>query len=184
MRSSATTGLFYRDLGARWLHDDSRWRPSKEKNAQKRGWRISAGRAPQYLSGLERAGNAVRAGGFARGYINANDGVLTHEMPYSVLYRSCPVRPSVFGERCPVSYVHAPPARFQPALPLVAWCTHVADAACPPMCTLVINRIVNSRSPSCWHTLSLLGSAMRTESAHAHADGLPHRMLTASLKAC
>ena len=59
MRSSATTGLFYRDLGARWLHDDSRWRPSKEKNDQKRGWRISAGRAPQYLSGLERAGNAV-----------------------------------------------------------------------------------------------------------------------------
>ena len=30
--------LFYRDLGARWLHDvdDSRWRPSKEKNGRKR----------------------------------------------------------------------------------------------------------------------------------------------------
>ena len=56
MRISATTGLFYRDLGARWLHDDSRWRPSKEKNDRKRGWRISAGRAPQYSSGLERAG--------------------------------------------------------------------------------------------------------------------------------
>ena len=42
-----------------WLHDDSRWRPSKEKNDRKRGWRISAGRAPQYLSGLDRAGNAV-----------------------------------------------------------------------------------------------------------------------------
>ena len=36
MRSSATIGLFYRDLGARWLHDDSRWRPSKEKNGRKR----------------------------------------------------------------------------------------------------------------------------------------------------
>ena len=36
MRSSATIRLFYRDLGARWLHDDSRWRPSKEKNGQKR----------------------------------------------------------------------------------------------------------------------------------------------------
>ena len=59
MSSSATTGLFYRDLGAWWLHDDSRWRPSIEKNDRKRGWRISAGRAPQYLSGLERAGNAV-----------------------------------------------------------------------------------------------------------------------------
>ena len=61
MRISATTGLFYRDLGAWWLHDDrdSRWRPSIEKNDRKRGWRISAGRAPQYLSGLERAGNAV-----------------------------------------------------------------------------------------------------------------------------
>ena len=55
MRSSATIGLFYRDLGARWLHDDSRWRPSKEKNDRKRGWRICTVRAPQYLSGLERA---------------------------------------------------------------------------------------------------------------------------------
>ena len=36
MRISATTGLFYRDLGARWLHDDSRWRPSKEKKGPKR----------------------------------------------------------------------------------------------------------------------------------------------------
>ena len=33
-------------------HDDSRWRPPKEKNDRKRDWRISAGRAgPQY--GLE-----------------------------------------------------------------------------------------------------------------------------------
>ena len=58
---SATIGLFYRDLhlvGARWLTTTaaSRWRPSKEKNDRKRGWRISAGRAPQYSSGLERAG--------------------------------------------------------------------------------------------------------------------------------
>ena len=35
MRSSATIGLFYRDLGARWLHDNSWWRPSKEKNGRK-----------------------------------------------------------------------------------------------------------------------------------------------------
>ena len=32
---SATIGLFYRDLGARWLHDNSWWRPSKEKNGRK-----------------------------------------------------------------------------------------------------------------------------------------------------
>ena len=37
MSGDSTTTLFYRDLGARWLHDDSRpWRPSKEKNGQKR----------------------------------------------------------------------------------------------------------------------------------------------------
>ena len=27
MSRSATIGLFYRDLGAGWLHDDTRWRP-------------------------------------------------------------------------------------------------------------------------------------------------------------
>ena len=33
--------------GPRWLHDDSRWwRPSKEKNGRKRGWRICTVRAP------------------------------------------------------------------------------------------------------------------------------------------
>ena len=51
--------------GPRWLHDDSRWwRPSKEKNGRKRGWRICTGdhgaRPPKYFSGLERAGNARR----------------------------------------------------------------------------------------------------------------------------
>ena len=52
------------DLGARWLHDDSRWwRPWKamdigygRENGRNRGWWISAGGAPQYLSGLEPLG--------------------------------------------------------------------------------------------------------------------------------
>ena len=43
---SATIGLFYRDLGARWLHDDSRWRPSKEGKRSKEGWRICTRCAP------------------------------------------------------------------------------------------------------------------------------------------
>ena len=30
MSSGSTTSLFYRDLGARWQHDDSRWRPKSE----------------------------------------------------------------------------------------------------------------------------------------------------------
>jgi hypothetical protein len=30
MSSGSTTCLFYRDLGARWQHDDSRWRPKSE----------------------------------------------------------------------------------------------------------------------------------------------------------
>ena len=58
-RQYLNTGLFYRDLGARWLHDDSRWRPSKEGKRSKEGWRICTVRATKYLSGLERAGNAV-----------------------------------------------------------------------------------------------------------------------------
>jgi len=36
MSSGSTTSLFYRDLGARWQHDDSRWRPKDEKNVRKR----------------------------------------------------------------------------------------------------------------------------------------------------
>ena len=40
-------------------HDDSRWRPPKEKNDRKRDWRISAGRAgPQY--GLGEGSGAGR----------------------------------------------------------------------------------------------------------------------------
>ena len=48
-------------------HDDSRWRPPKEKNDRKRDWRISAGRAgPQYGlgegSGAGRTARVYRLG--------------------------------------------------------------------------------------------------------------------------
>ena len=42
-------------VGGRWLHDDSRWRPSKEKNGRKRVGGFARGggvRAPKYLSVL------------------------------------------------------------------------------------------------------------------------------------
>ena len=130
-----------------------------------------------------RTGDFARRG-FARAgssfYALADTCADTDEMPATRSLRSRPVRCSELVRSNGVGFLRAPrnlvlhgPVRASSS----------ADAACPPMCTLVINRIVNSRSPSCWHTLSLLGSAMRTESAHAHADGLHHRMLTASLKA-
>jgi hypothetical protein len=33
--SGSTTSLFYRDLGARWQHDDSRWRPKARKTFER-----------------------------------------------------------------------------------------------------------------------------------------------------
>ena len=135
-----------------------------------------------------RTGDFARRG-FARAgssfYALADTCADTDEMPATRSLRSRPVRCSELVRSNGVGFLRAPrnlvlhgPVRASSS----------ADAACPPMCTLVINRIVNSRSPSCWHTLPLLGSAMRSamrpESAHAHADGLPHRMLIASLIAC
>ena len=35
MSSGSTTSLFYRDLGARWQHDDSRWRPKTRKTFER-----------------------------------------------------------------------------------------------------------------------------------------------------
>jgi hypothetical protein len=35
MSSGSTTSLFYRDLGARWQHDDSRWRPMARKTFER-----------------------------------------------------------------------------------------------------------------------------------------------------
>ena len=35
MSSGSTTSLFYRDLGARWQHDDSRWRPKARKTFER-----------------------------------------------------------------------------------------------------------------------------------------------------
>ena len=59
-RQYLNTGLFYRDLGARWLHDDSRWRPSKEGKRSKEGWRICTRCAP--LNICPDVGLADRAG--------------------------------------------------------------------------------------------------------------------------
>jgi hypothetical protein len=61
MSSGSTTSLFYRDLGARWQHDDSRWRPKSVVRKKSERHCFSASRAPPDLSGLERGGNAVDA---------------------------------------------------------------------------------------------------------------------------
>ncbi len=60
MSSGSTTWLFYRDLGARWQHDDSRWRPKSEfERKASDPHDLHGAVSDPDLSGLERGGNAV-----------------------------------------------------------------------------------------------------------------------------